>query len=118
MCRSPIPGLNCTSRNPPKELHRHVKEVLEILQFTCPGCKESYKYEQFFEHASECNEIKEEHKIQQPEVAVQQSSVSQSQVAFRAQSNTPNVIYVTDKDSKTLFVLGRDYSINKFKVNY
>lgn len=31
---------------------------------------------------------------------------------------TPNVIYVFDKDSKTVFTLGRDYSFSKFKVSY
>jgi hypothetical protein len=31
---------------------------------------------------------------------------------------TPQVIYVFDKDSKTVFTLGRDYSFNKYKVNY
>lgn len=55
MCKSPLKGLLCSSRNPPVKLHRDVKEILEILQFSCPGCKVSWKYEEFFEHVKECD---------------------------------------------------------------
>lgn len=51
---------------------------------------------------------------------MQQSKLSESVVQFKpaVQGQTPQVIYVFDKDSKTIFLLDRDNRINKFKVNY
>jgi len=37
-----------------------VKDVLEILQFSCPGCKEMLKYEAYFEHLKTCTKIPKE----------------------------------------------------------
>lgn len=62
-CQAPIKGVPCQSRLAPVKLHRDVKEVLENLQFLCPGCKQNLKYETFFEHVKDCDAIAEESKI-------------------------------------------------------
>ena len=53
-------GIICSSRSYPVKLHRDVKDVLEILQFSCPGCKEMLKYEAYFEHLKTCTKIPKE----------------------------------------------------------
>jgi hypothetical protein len=51
-----------------------------------------------------------------------QSSVSGSSgkvASFKpSASKTPNIIYVFDKDSKTVFTLAQNFTFSKYKVNY
>jgi len=37
-----------------------VREILDSLMFTCPGCGVAKKYEQMFEHVKTCKDIKPE----------------------------------------------------------
>lgn len=48
---------NCRSRQQPTKMHRSVQEVLELLNFTCPGCNERKRYKAFFEHVKVCERI-------------------------------------------------------------
>jgi len=47
----------CRSRQPPTKMHRSVQEVLELLNFNCPGCNERKRYVAFFEHVAACEQI-------------------------------------------------------------
>ena len=51
---------SCRSSQQPIDMHRSVKEILELATLTCPGCGVSKKYEKMFEHVQTCPEIKHE----------------------------------------------------------
>lgn len=53
----------CKSRVQPVEMHRSVKEVLELINFQCPGCNEKKRYQQFFEHVRSCDKIQDDGKV-------------------------------------------------------
>jgi len=40
----------------PIDLHRRIKDFLEILKFNCPGCSETFMYSQMNEHVKTCDE--------------------------------------------------------------
>ena len=49
---------NCRSRQRPTEMHRSVKEILELINFSCPGCGTRKRYQAFFNHVQTCEEIR------------------------------------------------------------
>jgi uncharacterized protein (DUF983 family) len=38
------------------DLHRKLKDFIELLKFVCPGCSEGYMYNEIQKHMSECEE--------------------------------------------------------------
>jgi transcription initiation factor IIE alpha subunit len=51
------PNRSCKDTAKPEELHRSVREVLEQLHFSCPGCKEDFRYVDAFAHVATCPKI-------------------------------------------------------------
>ena len=111
---------NCRSRMQPVELHRQVKEILETLSFTCPGCSERKRYTAFFEHVKQCNKISADDCVSQEQV---QKIVAQNQnavpVIHHAFSNLSRYIYVLEKDTKTVLQYDRQTNrVGRQKLNY
>ena len=49
--------MQCGSMQRPVEMHRSVKEILEMMMIICPGCEKKMRYESAFEHISQCDKI-------------------------------------------------------------
>ena len=54
--------MQCGSMARPVEMHRSVKEILELMMINCPGCGKKMRYEAAFEHISQCDKITAEMK--------------------------------------------------------
>jgi hypothetical protein len=46
-------------------MHRKVKEILQCLNFLCPGCKIRYKYDDITDHALKCDKVDPKLKLTQ-----------------------------------------------------
>jgi len=44
----------CRERQAPVDIHRRLKEFLQLLKFNCPGCSESMMYEMMIKHIVNC----------------------------------------------------------------
>ena len=58
----------CKSRQPPAKMHISVKEILELINFQCPGCKDKKRYVQFFDHVKTCEKIQSGDKMSAEEI--------------------------------------------------
>ena len=59
---------SCRSRMQPTEMHRSVKEILELVTFVCPGCNEKKRYQAFFDHVQSCGQIQAENKVSNEQI--------------------------------------------------
>lgn len=48
----------CQTRSEPVDMHRRLKDFVQLLKFVCPGCSESLMYQQMLEHIKTCEEAK------------------------------------------------------------
>lgn len=87
----------------PTEMHRSVKEVLELLNFKCPGCNEKKRYTQFYEHVKQCDKITDAERVSAEQI---QKIVTENQnavpVVQHNYSSLSRYIYVLEKDTKAL----------------
>ena len=44
----------CGERRIPGDMHKRVREMIELLRLVCPGCNEEFMYRQMFEHLPSC----------------------------------------------------------------
>ena len=44
----------CNERRIPGDMHKRVREMIELFRLICPGCNEEFMYKQMYEHLSTC----------------------------------------------------------------
>ena len=69
---------SCRSQMQPTKMHRSVQEVLELLNFNCPGCGERKRYNAIFEHVKVCDRIRADEMVSNEQI---QKIVSENQNA-------------------------------------
>lgn len=47
----------CGDGKAPLELHKRVRDMVELLRLICPGCNEEMMYKQMFEHIKNCDGV-------------------------------------------------------------
>ena len=103
----PVNGCRCKVR--PVKLHRNVQEILDMLLFICPGCKQSMKYRKIFEHVKQCDKISEDHKMSEESIKEKiVANVPQAQQIPHLYSTMSKSIHVFDKDSKQVLMFNRN----------
>ena len=101
------PHANCRSRMRPVKMHNNVREILELMQFNCPGCGERKRYNAFFEHVKTCTSISSDSMVSTEQM---QKIVSQNQNAPAVHHNYSRLsryIYILEKDTKNLLQYDR-----------
>ena len=70
LVRWKCPQKNCKAQSDtqPEDMHRSVKEILERLEFDCPGCKTNLRYQEMFAHVKTCAEIKSTNRVDQSQL--------------------------------------------------
>lgn len=108
----------------PVELHRRIKDFLELLKFHCPGCSEMFMYQEMYEHVKTCEEAikiykegrgtegeKKDHnavmlnrRITMAEKFSKAHKQEEAVVAplAKAPSGFPEILFIFQKDSKTI----------------
>ena len=114
----PVNGCRCKAK--PQTLHRNVKEILDMLLFTCPGCGVAKKYKQIFEHVKECDQISQDHKMSEDSVKEKiLANVPEAQNIPHLYSTMSKFIHVFDKDSKQVLMYNRmDNKVTKCQIDY
>ena len=97
-----------------------MQEILEMLLFTCPGCKAVKKYKNIFSHVKECAEISEDHKMSEESIKEKiVANVPESQNIPHLYSTMSKAIHVFDKDSKQVLMFNRnDGKVTKCQIDY
>lgn len=94
-------------------MHRSVKEILERLEFDCPGCKTSLRYQEMFTHVKSCAEIKSVNRVDQSQlikIVAQNTGEAQAIQEIKPKlgqyGNGPigPEIYVLDRDTFNVFI--------------
>ena len=97
------PHANCRSRLAAKKVHRSVQEIMELLNFNCPGCGQRKRYEAMFNHVKTCEHINADVMVSNEQV---QKIVAQNHnavpVVAHQFSTLSRHIYILEKDSKNL----------------
>lgn len=101
-------------------MHRSVQEVLELVNFTCPGCNEKKRYKAFFEHVKICESIGADAMVSNEQI---QKIVAENQNAVplvqHNYSSLAQNIYVVEKDSKNVLCYDRTQNrVTRMKMNY
>lgn len=110
----------------PVDLHRRLKDFLELLKFNCPGCSENLMYNQMLEHLKTCEEAKKvakegrsKEETKKDHAAIMnnrritmaekftknniQENNDQMSSIFKP-SSFPDKLYIFQKDSKTITI--------------
>ena len=114
------PHQNCQSRMATKKVHRSVQEIMELLNFNCPGCGQRKRYEAIFNHVKTCERIQPDVMVSNEQV---QKIVAQNQNAVPVVSHQFSTlarnIYILEKDSKNLLQYDRQTNrVARLKLNY
>ena len=116
------PVRNCGSKERPVKIHRSVQEILEMLQFTCPGCENMrpLRYKAIFDHVKQCDKISNEMKVSKQDMVNQiVANVPAAQQIPHLYSSMSNTIYVFDKDSKQVLMYNRtNGQVLKAQIDY
>ena len=106
----------------PVDLHRRIKDFLELLKFNCPGCSEVFMYQQMYEHVKTCEDAvkiykegratageKKDHqavmlnrRITMAEKFTKAHKQEEVVPLAKAPSGFPDVLFIFQKDSKTI----------------
>ena len=92
--------MQCNSVKQPIEIHRAVKEILELMMLRCPGCGATKKYEQMFEHVQSCDKITQAMKTNRIDVLQASGNVNSAANFVAKKSTLSDNIYVIEKDTK------------------
>ena len=49
----------CGEGKAPVDLHKRVRDFIELLRLVCPGCNEEMMYKQMFDHLNSCEGVLE-----------------------------------------------------------
>ena len=114
------PHPDCRSRLAARKVHRSVQEIMELLNFNCPGCGTRKRYEAIFSHVKTCDQIQADAMVSNEQVQkiVAQNNNARPQVVNQF-STLSRHIYILEKDSKNLLQYDRQSNrVARLKLNY
>ena len=88
-------------------MHNNVREILELVQFTCPGCGERKRYEAFFNHVKTCPRIGADSMVSSEQMQKIMTENQSAPAVHHNYSRLSRYIYILEKDTKNLLQYDR-----------